>query len=102
MIRRPRRSPLFPYTPLFRSGWGVWSLVLPNLLLAPVGFVVVIWTSRWMPRLRLHLRYWGRIGRFSVNAIFAEVANAFIAEGDRSEEHTSELQSPCNLVCRLL
>src|SRR5256885_10961631 len=60
MIRRPPRSTLFPYTTLFRSGWGV-------------GY--------W------RLRDWLRLLAFEI---------------ERSEEHTSELQSPCNLVCRLL
>src|SRR3989454_5564421 len=73
MIRRPPRSPLFPYTPLFRSGDQIGMMgptLAPALGPAPN---------------RLEL------GRQGV------AAGAF-----RSEEHTSELQSPCNLVCRLL
>src|SRR5256885_12252514 len=72
MIRRPPRSTLFPYTTLFRS----------------VAFEGV-------PALRLGLRQ--RTSKFTVKLV-ARVGLA----GRRSEEHTSELQSPCNLVCRLL
>src|SRR2546426_2212071 len=72
MIRRPPRSTLFPYTTLFRS-----------------------------PELTRALRAAGTIA----------IAYETVQRGDgslplltpmRSEEHTSELQSPCNLVCRLL
>src|SRR5205807_8593773 len=72
MIRRPPRSTLFPYTTLFRS--------FNFFHLPPVGE----FTLR-------HGRDW--IG------LAALIAVAIVV---RSEEHTSELQSPCNLVCRLL
>src|SRR2546426_2971279 len=77
MIRRPPRSTLFPYTPLFRSQ-----------LAASNG--------------RQHRRFYEAIGdpdeakRASLEERYARHAEK------RSEEHTSELQSPCNLVCRLL
>src|SRR2546426_4984566 len=73
MIRRPPRSTLFPYTTLFRSRLGHAP---PTQLCRPAR-----------PR-RSHRR-----------------AVEHGAGGERrlrSEEHTSELQSPCNLVCRLL
>src|SRR5256885_12924240 len=72
MIRRPPRSTLFPYTTLFRSAF---SYDLPRV--GHDGFLKAL------------LNNWGLDGRFSVRT-------------GRSEEHTSELQSPCNLVCRLL
>src|SRR2546426_1198978 len=81
MIRRPPRSTLFPYTTLFRSHPAVVRRQpgcvddLPPVL--PSG------APSWLC-LRALL---GRPGR---------------AAAARSEEHTSELQSPCNLVCRLL
>src|SRR5436309_11802872 len=79
MIRRPPRSTLFPYTTLFRSLLGIATLT--------------------------------RIG--IDGALFASVAHGLITgllfflaggfkERLRSEEHTSELQSRENLVCRLL
>src|SRR5256885_2463545 len=80
MIRRPPRSTLFPYTTLFRSVQGPVSTGV--VALGPAGFVNV--RRRWAraaPERRGH-HLGGQIGR--------------------SEEHTSELQSPCNLVCRLL
>src|SRR5256885_15267325 len=75
MIRRPPRSTLFPYTTLFRSlhrRGGILRGVLSRRVV--VG--------------RQHLRVRHRVRRAS--------------HPGRSEEHTSELQSPCNLVCRLL
>src|SRR5256885_12518660 len=72
MIRRPPRSTLFPYTTLFRS----ISLVRLSCACGPAP-------------LDLQARVQG-------------VPQAVADKVDRSEEHTSELQSPCNLVCRLL
>src|SRR2546426_7212231 len=73
MIRRPPRSTLFPYTTLFRSEDD-----------GPVATVVF---NRPKVRNAISLAMWTELAR--------------VTEG-RSEEHTSELQSPCNLVCRLL
>src|SRR5258706_5972292 len=82
MIRRPPRSTLFPYTTLFRSGI--------DRRLPPIGRDVE--GRRPTGALRLSrepiLRQWPPAG-------VAEIAA-------RSEEHTSELQSLTNLVCRLL
>src|SRR2546427_2950776 len=72
MIRRPPRSTLFPYTTLFRS----------------LGHAI-LWCTL-APRLR-NVPF-GRHGR----------GCALILRPHRSEEHTSELQSQSNLVCRLL
>src|SRR2546426_6719409 len=80
MIRRPPRSTLFPYTTLFRSHEPVATrdVVLPA---APGDRVAVTHEEAVAEVVRGgRVRYAGR----------------------RSEEHTSELQSPCNLVCRLL
>src|SRR5256885_12532320 len=77
MIRRPPRSTLFPYTTLFRS-LGVH---------ARVGLKFVQARQLALELLQ-HIR--------------AHVAARGDGEDVRSEEHTSELQSPCNLVCRLL
>src|SRR5256885_10510580 len=74
MIRRPPRSTLFPYTTLFRSRSGrIVTLHGPTASDSPCPA-----TSSNSPSFTLH------------------------PSGARSEEHTSELQSPCNLVCRLL
>src|SRR5256885_17105386 len=76
MIRRPPRSTLFPYTTLFRS-----HLMRDRDL-----------TTRYEERFEVE-------GSDEWTAAMAE----YNREADaRSEEHTSELQSPCNLVCRLL
>src|SRR3989442_3235497 len=76
MIRRPPRSTLFPYTTLFRSGSAQGADVAggPD----PAGH---------------HAAGHGRQGRHP---------HAEVEREDRSEEHTSELQSRPHLVCRLL
>src|SRR2546426_8395986 len=83
MIRRPPRSTLFPYTTLFRS--------VPHEF---VGHGVVGVGNR-----REDLPTWR--GRVRVGAVVLHTQLGR-ARDLRSEEHTSELQSPCNLVCRLL
>src|SRR5256885_9461117 len=79
MIRRPPRSTLFPYTTLFRSQERLQARVIGK--------------DHHYNGLRRHRL---RAGKRGVG--FA----AHCSDGLRSEEHTSELQSPCNLVCRLL
>src|SRR5256885_5687218 len=77
MIRRPPRSTLFPYTTLFRSQTKNFAF--------------------------FHTKA-NASDRFDVAITLDEVFNLQngICHLRRSEEHTSELQSPCNLVCRLL
>src|SRR3989454_9118686 len=91
MIRRPPRSTLFPYTTLFRSvirnannlgcakAWNQGVQASKGDVIGILNNDIVV-TSGWLPAL---LRFMEE-------------------SGNRSEEHTSELQSPCNLVCRLL
>src|SRR5260370_24223824 len=74
MIRRPPRSTLFPYTTLFRS---------------PAD------------QLRLHRRP-RRVRRAGLSAPVRALSGRVRHRSSRSEEHTSELQSHLNLVCRLL
>src|SRR5256885_9166306 len=78
MIRRPPRSTLFPYTTLFRS--NTFHVYEKNAV--KVGF-----------RGGLEVADVGNAG-----AVHENIGGL----RRRSEEHTSELQSPCNLVCRLL
>src|SRR5690242_21428651 len=85
MLRRPPRSTLFPYTTLFRSsesealelGSSVFDLKLRAVMCVPL---VALGQSSAVPRER----------------------GALYVDSKRSEEHTSELQSHVNLVCRLL
>src|SRR2546430_11458493 len=83
MIRRPPRSTLFPYTTLFRS---VRACPRPGEC-CPLRFPRAPGVAR--------RRRWRRSGARRETATPA-------ARGNRSEEHTSELQSQSNLVCRLL
>src|SRR5258708_22370184 len=83
MIRRPPRSTLFPYTTLFRSDYQSGNKVLAR------------------ERLRIYLLIAPKTPDSSL--LSKQLAmNASMPIGTRSEEHTSELQSPDHLVCRLL
>src|SRR5256885_7636531 len=88
MIRRPPRSTLFPYTTLFRSE----DVDLVTSRQKRYSFTDPV------------LRLWVRLHCHPVPPSDEDVAREVqqYALGRRSEEHTSELQSPCNLVCRLL
>src|SRR5256885_12036354 len=101
MIRRPPRSTLFPYTTLFRSLAGAELLVdfLVQDVAEPTGnrnldaaIAPLESTRACLPRgaWAAHVK---RERAFRLGLLVNFV---------RSEEHTSELQSPCNLVCRLL
>src|SRR2546426_6096094 len=85
MIRRPPRSTLFPYTTLFRSRKarchvGASGGPCTNVTVCPVAYDVALTAAARRRRAAMLASSWAK----------------------RSEEHTSELQSPCNLVCRLL
>src|SRR5256885_13147752 len=91
MIRRPPRSTLFPYTTLFRSSRRRWKGRLVDCRLQTLELYVC------------RRRRFGDVAGADVPGLYHD----FVRRGDpyrhtRSEEHTSELQSPCNLVCRLL
>src|SRR5437764_4664396 len=79
MIRRPPRSTLFPYTTLFRSGF-----------------------LRCKPRPYFSVQKMAHAGRHHREAQAVRGGDDFRIAWARSEEHTSELQSPMYLVCRLL
>src|SRR5206468_10655477 len=97
MIRRPPSSTLFPYTTLFRS-----SFVLQ--------YGIIVKKSDHLPeaaaiQTAIALGDWVKMGFEQDVAIWktkARIDNPLLCEEDRSEEHTSELQSRSDLVCRLL
>src|SRR5256885_13121961 len=96
MIRRPPRSTLFPYTTLFRSD----NDVRPDLGELRFQVLVDLPHEVWVtPVVEADLlaRQQSVAGR-----PVREVPEDPALRRRRSEEHTSELQSPCNLVCRLL
>src|SRR5256885_5339305 len=80
MIRRPPRSTLFPYTTLFRSHFQM------NRKIEEKGYICNLFGLKWV------------LGATYLDAASHHYGYYCL----RSEEHTSELQSPCNLVCRLL
>src|SRR5256885_13450774 len=102
MIRRPPRSTLFPYTTLFRSVQKIMQqaalcnrVPIPTLI---TDLPILIHTER-AAHIELIV-----IEKPEPQSIEPQPAVAQLdrhAAQIRSEEHTSELQSPCNLVCRL-
>src|SRR5256885_9913098 len=100
MIRRPPRSTLFPYTTLFRS------VAVEDLPAVNEAHGVGDLPHHVACDLGVHAP---RVAKLGVHGLAFEqlhhheqAEQLVLAEVDRSEEHTSELQSPCNLVCRLL
>src|SRR5256885_14811279 len=102
MIRRPPRSTLFPYTTLFRSHL---ELVPRHDWLSKAHAVDAQKDALEVARDRLHVRaVHVRIEREArrLSHRFGDQDSRHDRKiRKRSEEHTSELQSPCNLVCRL-
>src|SRR2546426_9287077 len=90
MIRRPPRSTLFPYTTLFRS-----HAVRRHAKMQPGGPHCLRQFSGGIAM----RSYFGHRPIAQPAVVHRE---SVVMLGHRSEEHTSELQSPCNLVCRLL
>src|SRR5690348_18112484 len=74
MVRRPPRSTLFPYTTLFRSRG---KLIVGFISLTTIPLIILGWQAN-------------------------NATREILVKQIRSEEHTSELQSPVHLVCRLL
>src|SRR5260221_5104311 len=93
MIRRPPRSTLFPYTTLFRSdNWARFRLVSTPRR---------VWSARTPTRLTIAIGSTAPPGSAS-SLVYDSVQQRTRAARRRSEEHTSELQSHSDLVCRLL
>src|SRR2546430_13705388 len=87
MIRRPPRSTLFPYTTLFRSKLQVYNIDNNQISgSASLGTIALNWQFSGI----------GNFGGAGTSDLLVRNSNT------RSEEHTSELQSQSNLVCRLL
>src|SRR3989454_9374134 len=85
MIRRPPRSTLFPYTTLFRSALMIVDLyVKSERRNASFGLAQIV------------------LLLCALATLYVFLVQRQADYSRRSEEHTSELQSPCNLVCRLL
>src|SRR5437762_6124797 len=97
MLRAPPRATLFPYTTLFRSerksmpAWAVHDTTLPftRMLAGPMDFTPMLFGERRRETSWAH--------QIATAATFTAPLLVY-----RSEEHTSELQSPMYLVCRLL
>src|SRR3712207_7824483 len=100
MIRRPPRSTLFPYTTLFRSDICIYARdphvlvgLAPDELFIDPSYTYRLDLYRYRPRPEL------------IRGVFVRTATSradMEAVNERSEEHTSELQSRQYLVCRLL
>src|SRR5690242_21532741 len=96
MMRRPLRTTLFPYTTLFRSMHANGALLEPGdaMLDREIGNSVIEIE-------RAFITAANKIGLVLEIVVERALGGAQFG-GDRSEEHTSELQSHVNLVCRLL
>src|SRR5258707_5421008 len=93
MIRRPPRSPLFPYPPLFRSGFAAPRLIALHGLIDELADLREKITNTIVEEPPISL---------SDGGVIAAGVDKDLDDLRRSEEHTSELQSRQYLVCRLL
>src|SRR2546429_6973234 len=87
MIRRPPRSTLFPYTTLFRSRNSEWYHMLNEDIISMPDKWEYPWYAAW---------------DLAFHTLPLSIVDPDFAKEQRSEEHTSELQSRLHLVCRLL
>src|SRR5256885_8911308 len=94
MIRRPPRSTLFPYTTLFRSVRQLGTSYLRGLGPDAIKTLTELAKSKSFP-----VNLPANVELLVTRRVLEYSSTDFRV---RSEEHTSELQSPCNLVCRLL
>src|SRR2546430_5214603 len=85
MIRRPPRSTLFPYTTLFRSFVASGEVIGVARDVRSMDLRKIDESYLYLPLSQTH-----------------QWTSTLLARTERSEEHTSELQSQSNLVCRLL
>src|SRR2546428_6727184 len=90
MVRRPPRSSLFPYPTLFRSWSGLEARV-------PADFF-----SMWKPMNHPNFPWTGIVFGAPILGVWYWCTDQHIVQRVRSEEHTSELQSRSDIVCRLL
>src|SRR2546429_8187302 len=102
MIRRPPRSTLFPYTTLFRSD-HVLGVLGADHAIAPLEQLVPVFL-RHAEHLRDDLQW--HLGRNVDHVVATSLLDHVVDDlarelANRSEEHTSELQSRLHLVCRL-
>src|SRR5256885_15335270 len=102
MIRRPPRSTLFPYTTLFRSPAGPFQLAAGaqfahEKLETSAGALLASGNLIGLNALPV---FPGGIREREAGFVEGKIP-VLSPEKNRSEEHTSVLQSPCNLVCRL-
>src|SRR5205807_9786039 len=96
LIPHPPCSPLFPYTTLFLSRDVGLSRRCALLLI--VKLQQSFYRLPYLANIVTH----GRLSSADGEDVQAKIGGHFLYDFGRSEEHTSELQSPCNLVCRLL
>src|SRR5256886_9334801 len=94
MIRRPPRSTLFPYTTLFRSVGGQFAV-------GPGGALRVAVAVRNIG-FKLQVNNRDQADALPARLVVGAAYRVLLPGAPRSEEHTSELQSQSNLVCRLL
>src|SRR5438477_7315422 len=96
MIRRPPTSPLFPYTTLFRSGLTTTQATVSDRLAVGPGAAFLVTSAGAIEAAT------GITSSGTITFTGLEPVTAGTFKNVRSEEHTSELQSHVNLVCRLL
>lgn len=63
-------------------GWGVWSLVLPQLVIEPCRLVGAFLFAQWLPQARMKLKEWRVIGRYSMHVMGSNLLGVVLNDGD--------------------
>lgn len=64
------------------TGFGVWALVIPSLIAAPLRLIVAFKIANWRPSLKLYTKHWKEILKYSSTIIASTLANFIISQGD--------------------
>src|SRR5688500_19678341 len=99
MLSLPVTTPLLPYPTLFRS--AARQINRRQCVRQICGCLSRL-CRPWHPHREARAATWFRVEFDAMAKKAAEAVDNGKTQAERSEEHTSELQSPCNLVCRLL
>lgn len=64
------------------SGWGVWSLIIPSLVITPIKLIVTYQLTNWRPKFKFYFNLWPKVLHYSGNVIGTSLTTFIITEGD--------------------
>lgn len=64
------------------TGYGIWSLVVPSIVISPLRFIIGAWQAKWFPRMHFYFGMWKGIIKYSSNILGATITTFILNEGD--------------------